>query len=267
MNYASVFRVTALGGLVLAVLYLVTGLIALMARESALVLIFIVPSAVITVISGITLLSIDKPERPSRPIDGLAVALLFWLLAPIALSVPFLPVVDQNGPVLLLGIYEAVSNLTTTGHSLVAPSVVLPASLIVWRATLHLLGAIAFITMAMTVFAALNLGGPGIHRTRFFTIPREHFFDAVTRSLRLVVIFTLATTALICFLLLVGGIAPRDALALSTSVITTGLVDPDLAVQPVPGLSEILVAIIVIGLCLGTLGVIFADSLSRFELR
>ncbi|MEM7493723.1 MAG: hypothetical protein AAF296_10095, partial [Pseudomonadota bacterium] len=47
----------------------------------------------------------------------------------------------------------------------------------------------------------------------------------------------------------------------------TGLVDPDLAVQPVPGLSEILVAIIVIGLCLGTLGVIFADSLSRFELR
>ncbi|MEO1643440.1 MAG: potassium transporter TrkG, partial [Pseudomonadota bacterium] len=267
VNYTSVIRISAYGGLVFALLYALSGGVAVLTGEFRYALLFLVTGSIVGAIGGMTLLLGERPERRSRPIDGLAVAIIFWLLAPITLSAPFYPLFVDNDYGLLLSVYEAVSNLTTTGHSLVPASVTLPASVIFWRAALHLFGAVAFLTMAMTVFAALNLGGPGIHRTRFFTIPDGHFFDATKRSLRLIALFVFAGTASICFLLLVGGIAPRDALAISASVITTGLVDPDLAIQPVPGLSGLLAAVVVFGLCLGTLGVIFADALSRFDLR
>lgn len=256
-----------MGGMAISGLYILSGFIAIVTGEFSYLLIFCVSGVSIATASTIALLSIDKPTRRSRPIDGLAVAIFFWVFAPFLLSIPFFPLVEGQNNRFLLATYEALSNLSTTGHSLVAPSVTLPASLIFWRALLHIVGAVAFLTMAMTVFAALNLGGPGIHRSRFFTIPNGHFFDATQRSFRLITLFVVLGIGGICALLLIGGIAPRDALAISTSVITTGLVDPDLAVQPVPGLSGILAAIIIIGLCLGTLGVIFADALSRFELR
>lgn len=257
----------ALGGLLMSALHILGGLSSVVLGEQEFFTIFMASAVGIGAVSGAILLLTNKPSRRSRPLDGLAVALLFWLLAPLALMAPFFPLVSKGEAVLLSALYEAVSNLTTTGHSLADPSLTLPGSILIWRAILHMLGAIAFITMALSVFAALNLGGPGIHRTRFFTIPEDNFFDACTRGLRAVSIFIFAGVASVGFLLLIGGVAPRDALSVSVSVLTTGLVNPELSIQPVPSLTPILGTVIILGLCAGTLGLIFIDTLARGNIR
>lgn len=251
----------------IAGLHFMGALASLAFEEAQFFIIFAANSGGVGAVAGAILLLTDKPQRRSRPIDGLAVAFLFWILAPIALMAPFIPLVSNGQSGLLVAFYESVSNLTTTGHSLIDPSLNLPASILAWRALLHTLGAIAFMTMALTVFAALNLGGPGIHRTRFFTIPEGNFFDACFRGLRAVSIFVLVGAGIISFILLLGGTAPRDALATSVSVITTGLVNPDLSIQPVPGLNFGLGVIVVLGLIAGTLGLVFIDSLFRGKVR
>lgn len=257
----------ALGGLIMAGLHMISALTSLAFIEQDLTVIFIANAGGLGAVSGAVLLLTDKPTRRSRPLDGLAVVFLFWVLAPIALMAPFIPLVEDQQVPLLIAFYEAVSNLTTTGHSLVDHSQSLPASLLLWRALLHMLGAIAFMTTALTVFAALNLGGPGIHRTRFFTIPEGSFFDACYRGFAVVAIFVFAGVSIVGFILLVGGTAPRDALAISVSVITTGLVNPDLAIQPIPGLTPGLGFVIVVGLCAGTLGLVFMDSLFHGKIK
>jgi Trk-type K+ transport system membrane component len=261
MNHLSVVRVLALGGLLIAGLNLLAGLVALVSTEYEFFTVFAAMAGGLSALSGSVLLLTDKPTRRSRPIDGLAVAILFWVLAPIAMAAPFYLITSEGEPRLLIAIYEAVSNLTTTGHSLVDPSLSMPASILVWRAMLHLIGGVAALTIAVTVFAALNLGGPGIHRSRFFTIPEGSFFTAVAPTLRIMAITLIFLCSLLCFILISGGIAPRDALSASVSALTTGLVNPELAVQPIPGLNPFLLVALVLGLVGGTLGVLLFDDI------
>ena len=225
MNYASIVRVLAFIMLILAGSAALPVMVAVIAGETDQIMALSVTAISIAVLASSVLLLTPKPKRKARPSDALAVVILWWFLAPLAAALPF--VVGVADVSLLHAIHEAAACLTTSGQSVIRLEGNLwPVSLIVWRGVLHILGCLASITMAASVLAALNLGGPGIHRTVLFTLPETSFFDAVPRVAKSV--FYMMTVCLIVLvgLLILAGVPFPRAVGDSVSAITTGVVDP-----------------------------------------
>ncbi|MBY9067829.1 hypothetical protein K1X12_13040 [Hyphomonas sp. WL0036] len=250
MNYTSVVRVLAFLMLILAGCAASATLLAWALGETSQLISFGATTLGISVFASSVLLLAPKPSRRARPSDALAVVLLWWFLAPVAASLPFIFGVANNS--VTVALYEAASCITTTGHSILQFPEAWPVSLLYWRGLLHLLGTYAAIIMAAGVFAAINLGGPGVHRTVLFTLPESSYFDAMPRIAIAVGVMLSITIGFILLLLLVSGVPPVRALADAVSVISTGLVLPD-AVRALPPnpVAEIVMAA---GLMIGALG-------------
>jgi Trk-type K+ transport system membrane component len=262
MNHLAIIRALSFLLVILSGLLLIGALVALAYREVPQAIAFLVAGCVSGPLGGTVLLLTDVPRQTTRAIDGLALAVLFWFLIPLFGAIPFFPLTVERG--FLIAYYEAVSCLTTTGQTLIpgaAPD--WPASLVFWRGLLHMLGAIASITIAATVFSALNLGGPGIHRSRFFTIPETSFFDGVPKVLRASAAILSVTGGLLIALLALSGVPPMQAFTDAISVVTTGLVDPG-AAERGPA-NSIAVVWLSVGLLVGTLGLIILDHVGHQE--
>lgn len=251
MNYSSVVRVLALLMLILAGCAASGALVAFLLGETPQLIAFGGTALGISVFASSLLLLTPKPARPARPSDALAVVLLWWLLSPFAASMPFVFGVGNESVV--SAVFEAASCLTTTGYSILGfPANTWPESLIYWRAILHLLGTYAAVVMAAGVFAAINLGGPGVHRTVLFTVPESSYFDAMPRIYIAAGTMIAITLGFVLLLLLVSGMPPARALANAISAISTGLVLPDMDLAMPRGIAAQLV--MSFGMALGALG-------------
>ena len=251
MNYASVVRILALVMLILAGAALPAILTALAQGEHEQVFAFLAMVMGITVIAASILFLTPKPRLKSRPSDALGLVILWWFLSPVAACLPF--VVGVQNPSLLQAIHEAAACLTTTGQSVIAVEGNLwPASLIVWRGTLHFVGGAASIITAASVLAALNLGGPGIHRSVLFVMPETSFFDAVPKVARSVVLIMIVSITVTVLALELAGMSAGRAISDAVSVWTTGLVDPAPYGRSNAGaVADIILAIGLIGGALG----------------
>lgn len=255
MNYSGVVRILSMLGLFQAAGLVMGGAIALVYGEWPQLAAFAIALLFVSVTAASLLLLTPKPRRSSRARDGLAVVLLWWLLASVSGAMPFMFDAPAGG--VLLVWHEAVSCLTTTGHSVLplAPSE-WPVSLLAWRGFLHLSGAVTSLVTAASVFAALNIGGPGVHRTVLFTDPRGSFFDALPRVILAAGLAVGLLTLALAALLLAAGVPVGLALGDAVSVATTGLVLPERA--QMPPLSLLHSLILFAGLVISTIGLAVA---------
>lgn len=265
MNHLSIVRILSAIALGFSVLFAICFLVALATGERDQLMVFAASAFAIGGLGATVILLTDKPKRRAQARDGLAVAVLFWTIGGAISAIPF---IDYLGaPDFLAAFYESVSNLTTTGHTRLDPVAnPLPISIFVWRAMLHLIGAVASITIAATVFSGLNLGGPGVHRNRFFSDPEDSFFDPMFRVFRVSAVLILSSSAVLAAVLLALGLAPRDALAGAVSAITTGLVDP-LSHDTAPQGGALHAMVLWVGLVIGTMGLIAVDGAGQGRLR
>lgn len=265
MNHLAIVRVMSVIALGFATLLAFCFLIALVAGETDQQMLFVGTSAAVGGLGGTVLLLTDKPKRRAHAKDGLAVAILFWVFGGLVSAIPFIDYIGRAD--FMAALYESISNLTTTGHSRIDPDLNrMSSSIFAWRAVLHLFGAIASITIAATVFSGLNLGGPGVHRNRFFSEPEKSFFDPVMRVVRVTSILVLSGTMILAAILLAIGLAPRDALAGAVSAVTTGLVDPA-AYDTAPVGGRVQSIVLWFGLVFGTLGLVAIDGAGQGKLR
>jgi trk/ktr system potassium uptake protein len=101
-------------------------------------------------------------RRELRPRDGFLLVTLGWLVLSGAASLPLLLVVPHLS---FTGAYfEAMSGLTTTGSTVLTGLDALPPSLNFWRASLHWLGGLAIIVMALAVLPLLGVGGMQLYK-------------------------------------------------------------------------------------------------------
>ena len=225
MYYASVVRVLAFLLLIVAAASIPSIFMAIAAGEDSQTFAFGTMVLCIVVVSSSVLLLTPKPDRKARPSDALGTVILWWFITPVATSLPFILGVENDS--VLSAIHEATACLTTTGQSVISvQNNEWPISLVVWRGMLHLLGGLATITVAASVLAALNLGGPGIHRTVLFTVPETSFFNAVPRVARVVSILMVISILALFSALVFMGVPAERALGDSVSALTTGLVHP-----------------------------------------
>lgn len=226
MNHISIIRILAYMGLGLGTSMAFPLITAILLGEQQQILAFSLTGLLTIVMASTILVLTGAPKRPARVNDGLAVAILWCFGAPIPAALPF--VLGTAEPSLLAGIHEAVSCLTTTGHSVIhLAGNDWPVSLLVWRGILHILGMIFSLTIAATVFAALGFAGPGIHRSYLFTVPDGNFFDAIPRAVRTITIICVCLILFVFALLVSNGVGIAEALSLGISVASTGLVDPN----------------------------------------
>lgn len=265
MNHLAVVRVFCFVTLAFAVSMGVCFLVAVATGETQQLLVFAGTAISLGAIGSTVILLTDKPQKRAQARDGLAVALLFWSVGGAIAAIPFVDYLGNSD--FLSAYYESVSNLTTTGHSRVDPiQNPMPTSIFVWRAMLHLMGAVASITIAASVFSGMNLGGPGVHRNRFFSEPETSFFDPIIRAIRVSGALVISCTVVLAAFLLSLGLAPRDALAGAVSAVTTGMVDP-LSYNMAPQAGPIHSFVLWIGLVLGTLGLIAVDGAGQGRAR
>ncbi|MGH1420425.1 MAG: potassium transporter TrkG [Hyphomonas sp.] len=260
MNYSAVFRILSWSNLIFVWCGTVLAIAAAVMGERQQAFSFAAMAIGIVVVSSSILLLTPKPSRPARAADALAVIVLWWLSAPVATALPF--VVGVADTSLIRAVHEAASCLTTTGHSVIAiEGDRWPSSLLMWRGLLHLIGAWASIVIAASVFAALNLGGPGIHRTELFTVPETSFFDSVPRVARAVAVMLGVSVLVISSLLFVSGESAGRGLADAISVVTTGLVLPQQSMlSPTSYMASM---VLTFGLIIGTLGLVLWLPLAR----
>jgi trk system potassium uptake protein TrkH len=265
MNHLAIVRVLSAIAIGFSIAFGICFLVALATGETAQLMVFAASAIAIGGLGGTIILLTDKPARRAHARDGLAVAVLFWVIGALVSAIPFVDYLET--PDFLAAIYESLSNLTTTGHTRVGPVAnPMPVSIFVWRAMLHVIGAIASITIAATVFSGLNYGGPGVHRNRFFSDPEKSFFDPVLRVVRISAALVISCSIVLAALLLTIGLSPRDALAGAVSAISTGLVDP-LSYDFGPQGGSIHSILLWIGLVLGTMGLIAVDGAGQGRMR
>lgn len=265
MNHLAIVRIFSFIILGFAILLGVCFLVAVATGETQQLVVFAGTAAALGGLGSTVTVLTDKPQKRAHARDGLAVALLFWLVGGVISAIPFIDYIGTAD--FLAAFYESMSNLTTTGHSRLNPVTdPMPTSIFVWRAMLHLIGAIASISIAATVFSGLNLGGPGVHRNRFFSEPEGSFFDPMIRVIRVSSVLVLSCAIVLAALLLALGLAPRDALAGAVSAITTGMVDP-LAHGMAPQAGSLHAFLLWLGLIVGTLGLVAIDGAGRGQIR
>jgi Trk-type K+ transport system membrane component len=265
LNHLAIVRILSGIAIVLGAVALLCAGFGVIVSEINEAAVFLTLGVSVSSFGAVILLLTDKPKRKTRPSDALAVTVLFWALATLVCAVPFITYTGDLGAIAAL--YESASNLTTTGHSLVDSQVdPLSSSLLLWRALLHVIGAIASVTVAVSVFVALNLGGPGIHRNRFFTESEVSFFDSIPQVIRLATVSVMTAIILLGGALIVSGVLPRDALAGAVSAITTGMVDPS-AFETFPQQGYFHAFLLWLGLIFGTFGLLVVESLDSERIK
>ncbi|RIJ28136.1 TrkH family potassium uptake protein [Henriciella mobilis] len=254
MNFSALIRMLSFSTLLFSGGMIVCALAALIAGETTQLLVFLVTAILMSTLAAAALVLTGTPRRRAQPSDGLAFMVIFWFVMALVSAPPFLMGVANSS--VITAIHEAVSCLSTTGHTAFDPSNgPWPASLVLWRAILNLAGAVATITFAATVLAALNLDGPGIHRTHLFSLSDESFFDSMPRVLRMTVM-VMAICVLIVFAIeVIGGIPPHTAFLDAASAFSTGLADP--AGHQVDVTRHVRAFALFLGLLMGSLGLFF----------
>ena len=225
MNYPAILRALAYihaGG---AAFLLPAMLVAIQSNEEPLFAGLLLSLAVTLSFALLILVACPKPNRGTTSKDGLVVLFFWWASAPVLLSFPFSVAIET--PNWLEAIHETVSCLATSGHSVIAfPEGSWPNSLIAYRAVLHLIGALVSMVVAASVFAALNIGGSGVHRNDKFSVGQADFFQSARRLILIAAIFVSTSTMLMSILFVLSGATLGEASALAASVVSTGLVDP-----------------------------------------
>jgi len=101
-------------------------------------------------------------RRELKPRDGFLLVTLSWVLmsasaaVPLMLALPDLSFTDAY--------FEAMSGLTTTGSTVLNHLDNLPQSINLWRCTLHWIGGIGIIVLAVAVLPLLGVGGMQLYK-------------------------------------------------------------------------------------------------------
>ncbi len=164
----------------------------------------------------------DTPGRESNT-DALAFLLIFWLVMPFILSIPYLLLGKVSHP--YTAYFEAVSAITTTGASTLDPDS-LSGAIHIWRSFLQWIGGVISATFAVVILAALNLRGTGVHRSMLFTLKKGELFERLV-GIGQIIALIYAGVSLFCFACLaLSGTPVFEAFCLSLTSVSTGGLTP-----------------------------------------
>lgn len=158
--------------------------------------------------------------------EALVFAVLAWIITPIFTAAPFLAADEAES--FSRAYFDAVSASTTTGFRPAFASDNAPQDLIFWWNALQWAGGFATIVSALVIMPALNLTGPGVHRSPLFTLEPDRLFDRFAPVGAAAFGLYAGATLLIAAVIAATGVTAGDAICLAMAGVSTGgLLMPD----------------------------------------
>jgi trk system potassium uptake protein TrkH len=135
-----------------------------LAVQDGVVIDFVV-AALINVVAGLGIAAATRRFRRELKLrDGFLLVSLSWALMSATAAVPFMLAMPDLS--LTDAYFEAVSGLTTTGSTVLNGLDQLPQSINLWRHTLHWIGGIGIIVLAVAVLPLLGVGGMQLYKAQ-----------------------------------------------------------------------------------------------------
>ena len=181
-----------------------------------------VAAALINAFAGLLLATATrKYRRELKPRDGFLLVTLAWALMSASAAIPFLiamPELDFTD-----AYFEAVSGLTTTGSTVLNHLDDLPQSINLWRHTLHWIGGIGIIVLAVAVLPLLGVGGMQLYKAETpGPVKDEKLTPRITETAKALWFTYLAITIVGIVALHVAGMSWFDAICHAFSAISLG---------------------------------------------
>jgi trk system potassium uptake protein TrkH len=160
-------------------------------------------------------------RRELKPRDGFLLVTLSWVLMsasatiPLMFALPDLTFTDAY--------FEAMSGLTTTGSTVLNHLDDLPQSINLWRHTLHWIGGIGIIVLAVAVLPLLGVGGMQLYKAETpGPVKDEKLTPRITETAKALWFTYLAITAFGVVTLRMAGMSWFDAICHAFSAIALG---------------------------------------------
>jgi trk system potassium uptake protein TrkH len=190
-------------------------------------------------------------RRELKPRDGFILVTLAWTLMSASATVPFLLVMPDLS--FTDAFFEAVSGLTTTGATVLNGLQDLAPSMNLWRHTMHWIGGIGIIVLALAVLPLLGVGGMQLYKASTpGPVKDEKLTPRITETAKALWFTYLVLTAGAVFLLRVAGMSWLDAICHGFSAIALGgfsTQDSSVAAYDSAVIETILMLIMIVGAC------------------
>jgi trk system potassium uptake protein len=179
-------------------------------------------AALVTSGSGVLLsFATRRHARELKPRDGFLLVTMSWVLPSASATIPLVLIIP--GLSITDGYFEAMSGLSTTGSTVLSGLDSLPPSVNMWRHTLHWLGGLGIIVLAVAILPLLGVGGMQLYRAQApGPVKDEKLTPRITETAKsLWVVYTLMTVVGILALRGVG-MSWFDAICHGMSALSLG---------------------------------------------
>jgi trk system potassium uptake protein TrkH len=181
-----------------------------------------VAAAAINVVAGLTVaFATRRYRRELKPRDGFLLVTASWVLMSASASIPLMIALPDLS--FTDAYFEAMSGLTTTGSTVLNGLDQLPPSINLWRCTLHWIGGIGIIVLAVAVLPLLGVGGMQIYKAETpGPVKDEKLTPRITETAKALWFTYLAITVAGVIALRVAGMSWFDAICHCFSAIGLG---------------------------------------------
>ncbi len=181
-----------------------------------------VAAAIINAVVGLGVaFATRKYRRELKPRDGFLLVSLSWALMSASAAIPFLIAMPELH--FTDAYFEAVSGLTTTGSTVLNHLDDLPQSINIWRHTLHWIGGIGIIVLAVAVLPLLGVGGMQLYKAETpGPVKDEKLTPRITETAKALWFTYLSITIIGVVALHIAGMSWFDAICHGFSAIALG---------------------------------------------
>lgn len=179
-------------------------------------------SSGITFASGL-LLNVLNRKHDHRNIgikEGYIIVTFAWLALSLFGALPFY--ISGEIPSYTDAFFETMSGFTTTGASILTDIEIMPKSLLFWRSLTNWLGGMGFIVLTLAIFPILGVGGMKLFVAEAPGTTPSRLHPRITQTAQSLWLIYVLFTALLCFLLVLGGMTFFDGINHAFSTMATG---------------------------------------------
>jgi trk system potassium uptake protein len=182
---------------------------------------FVVAAAINAVVGLGAALATRGWRRELKPRDGFVLVTAAWVLMSASAAIPFMIAFPEMS--FTDAYFEAASGLTTTGSTVLNHLDDLPQSINLWRHTLHWIGGIGIIVLAVAVLPLLGVGGMQLYKAETpGPVKDEKLTPRITETAKALWFTYLAITVVGIVALRIAGMSWFDAICHAFSAIALG---------------------------------------------
>ncbi len=180
--------------------------------------IFLTPLFIL-VLAGLVMLVMFKEEEDSlQATSGIMIIGGAFLMILLVGATPFvlygMPPIDS--------LFESMSGITTTGHTMVRDFETFPQSLFLWRAMTQWIGGVSVILIFLYMLPIMGIGGKGFFISEMSGSGTKNFSVRLKDSTKSFLLIYVLLTVVQAILLNLFGVNVMDSICMTLSTVSTG---------------------------------------------